>query len=354
MLKAGMLALVIAAAFLISVSSAAPPGIPQGDYIIRIYAQDLTTSEYLPNASVQVYTRATNSQDYTLVSARTRYDGMLITYLDKGSWRILADMDDPSTPGKDLVALNEINVTGDSNLTMAFQEAGSLSGDVRDEQNTTIDSADIHIDCVNSAYSPDELNDNPKVSNGAFFVKYVPTGACRVTFTAEGVSKTYDINLKKGEDGHLSVVLARGAFFQDPLIIGIAIVVLLLLASAVYYITRRPNEKPSPEPPAQTAQPLVEERFKPAETPAAPPTQPLAKTKKVLDVMKTLNPREREIVELLLENEGRMKQSKICARLLIPKTTLSRTVRSLEARNIVVLKATGKTNMVELTDWFKS
>jgi len=358
MMKAGALALLCAVALLMPFSAAAPPGIPQGDYIVRIYAQDLSTSEYLADAPVQVYSRQANSQPYTVVSAKTRPDGQFTIYLDKGGWRIVADMDDPATPGKDLVAANDMNVTGDSNLTMVFQEVGSISGDVRDEENRTIDSADIHLDCVNSAYSPDELNDNPKVSKGAFFIKYVPSGACRVTFSAGDVSKTFDINLRKGEHGQLNVVLKREPFLPEPYLFALAAIALLLFASAIYYVARRPEAKAPPEQPAQPWPPPAEEKpegLEPHAAPAPPPSvQPLSKTKKVLDVMKTLSPREREIVELLLENEGRMKQSRICARLLVPKTTLSRTVRSLEARNIVALKPTGKTNMIELTDWFKS
>jgi DNA-binding MarR family transcriptional regulator len=324
--------------FFASVSTAAPPAIPEGDYIISIYAQDLATSQYLVNKTVQVYSRQSDSQTYTMISERTRYDGSLTTYLDKGAWKVLADIDYSNTPGKDLVALNMLNISKDSNFTMVFQEVGSVYGDVLYTDGSTVRDGDVEIDCVSSAYAPDELNEekNLKIEGGAFIIKYIPIGACRLTVSNGISSKTVDIVLKQGELKNLSITLRKPSLFEDPFTLG-AILLIAMILTAVSYL-------------------IIRYRSKTEETPdkVSAPHEPLSKTKKVLDVMKTLNQKESAIVELLLENEGRMKQSKIYAKLLVPKTTLSRTIRGLEARNILRLKPMGKTNLIELTDWFKS
>jgi len=80
----------------------------------------------------------------------------------------------------------------------------------------------------------------------------------------------------------------------------------------------------------------------------------LKTTNKMRIVLNALNERERSIVELLLANEGRLKQAKIARELLMPKTSLTRAVQSLEKRNIVRTTPLGKHKIVELTDWFKT
>jgi uncharacterized membrane protein len=70
------------------------------------------------------------------------------------------------------------------------------------------------------------------------------------------------------------------------------------------------------------------------------------------DVINTLNEREKNIVELLIKNDGKAKQAHIVRELLLPKTSVSRALEALEKKNIIALKPYGKTNIVELSEWF--
>jgi len=71
------------------------------------------------------------------------------------------------------------------------------------------------------------------------------------------------------------------------------------------------------------------------------------------DVMTTLNKNERDIVMELLKSESKLTQRDIFTKTGIPKSTLSRTLKSLERKNIIEIKDIGFTNLVMLTEWFR-
>ena len=72
------------------------------------------------------------------------------------------------------------------------------------------------------------------------------------------------------------------------------------------------------------------------------------------DIMKTLNPREKNVVNFLLENKNHSSQNNIKNNLGIPKTTLIRLFQALEAKNIVSIERIGKMKKITLTSWFTS
>jgi len=70
------------------------------------------------------------------------------------------------------------------------------------------------------------------------------------------------------------------------------------------------------------------------------------------DVMNTLTETESKIVKVLTENK-RLTQKKILFLTGLPKSTLSRTLRSLQRKNIIEIKRVGISNVIYLKDWFK-
>jgi uncharacterized membrane protein len=71
-------------------------------------------------------------------------------------------------------------------------------------------------------------------------------------------------------------------------------------------------------------------------------------------VMETLTPRERAILKALIAAGGRMTQADLRYETGTPKSSLSGILLSLERRKLVVKKEWGRTNVIELSDWFLS
>ena len=69
-------------------------------------------------------------------------------------------------------------------------------------------------------------------------------------------------------------------------------------------------------------------------------------------IIKTLNDKEKIIVELLLRNKNEMTQAAIYKKIDYSKSTLSHVTDKLEQRNILKKIARGNVNRIRLTDWF--
>jgi uncharacterized membrane protein len=71
-------------------------------------------------------------------------------------------------------------------------------------------------------------------------------------------------------------------------------------------------------------------------------------------VMQTLTARERVVMTTLIEHGGRMTQADIRYETGTPKSSLTGILISLERRKLVSKKEWGRTNIIELSDWFLS
>jgi len=75
-------------------------------------------------------------------------------------------------------------------------------------------------------------------------------------------------------------------------------------------------------------------------------------SKRQEDLIKTLTEDERRIVVELFKSEKGLTQKKLRLITGIPKATLSRTLRKLEAKNFIEIRNLGGTNLISLTKWF--
>jgi uncharacterized membrane protein len=71
-------------------------------------------------------------------------------------------------------------------------------------------------------------------------------------------------------------------------------------------------------------------------------------------VMETLTARERAVISALIENGGKMNQADIRYETRIPKSSLTGILMSLERRKLIIKKEKGRTNAIELSEWFLS
>lgn len=71
-------------------------------------------------------------------------------------------------------------------------------------------------------------------------------------------------------------------------------------------------------------------------------------------VMQTLTAREQAVMTALIDHGGRMTQAEIRYETCTPKSSLTGILISLERRKLVTKKEWGRTNIIELSQWFLS
>lgn len=71
-------------------------------------------------------------------------------------------------------------------------------------------------------------------------------------------------------------------------------------------------------------------------------------------IMETLTAREKAVLTALIENGGKMNQADIRYETRIPKSSLTGILLSLERRKLIIKKEKGRTNAIELSEWFLS
>jgi|GEM_PF-3394550 hypothetical protein len=86
--------------------------------------------------------------------------------------------------------------------------------------------------------------------------------------------------------------------------------------------------------------------------PSKPNMSEITVSKEASSVMNMLNPRAKEILEFILQNDGKTTQAKIYHATGIPTTSLSRWVDTLERRGLIKTYKLGKLRKIELSESF--
>jgi len=85
-----------------------------------------------------------------------------------------------------------------------------------------------------------------------------------------------------------------------------------------------------------------------------PLTREIVVSSEMEAVVQTLTARERSVIYTLISHGGRMTQAEIRYETGTPKSSLTGILISLERRKLVIKKEWGRTNIIELSDWFLS
>ncbi|MFQ6120515.1 MAG: helix-turn-helix transcriptional regulator [Methanosarcinales archaeon] len=131
------------------------------------------------------------------------------------------------------------------------------------------------------------------------------------------------------------------------------IIFILLILFVILYIIRKTREK--------SLEKSIDRNPRATKIPEIPfkdkkeiDTNKIEVTSEMKKVMETLSDRERAIVDLLIKENGSLLQSKIRYETEIPKASLTGIIYSLERKKIIKKKKYGKTNKIELSEWFLS
>lgn len=253
-------------------------------------------------------------------------EGRISLNLNPGSWQIIARIDDFSTPGKDYISNKlEIHLGNSTTRDLFMLPVGSLRGNVYNELGERIVNAKVKVDCGRDYGDKNTVSDD----FGSFSLDYVPAGTCEVSALSDNKVGVSRINVTRGELKTIDIILGQevksGFDLTTPLI---ALSLVIIIVVIFFYFSK----KKKPE--------MIEKETK------------IELSERMRDIIQTLTEREKSIVNLLIENNGRLTQAEIRHFLRIPKATISRDVNSLKRKKIVETIKIGRNKDIRLTKWF--
>jgi uncharacterized membrane protein len=222
-------------------------------------------------------------------------------------------LDDSSTASVDYYFYGKFN-TADGSIS--FMPVGKISGSIYDSLNNLISKADINFEC-------------DKMSNIAFpkksdkygdFVSYIPTGKCVLSVADGSMVGKISFEVKKGESKDIDVFLEMG--INSGVGIYWVLFIVLIVVIVIYLLKFKKVKK-----------------------------KPKKKNRNLNSILKTLNDKEKNIVEYLLSNKNISTSSKIRYNLKIPKTSLSRILDKLEEKKILDIEREGNLKKVRISEW---
>ena len=269
-------------------------------------------------------------------------DGLSRYELKAGNWELEAVLDDQRTPEADYFVRTVFLIEPENfvtNLSVFTTPVGSLEGTVIDRANNRISGAALEFSCKSDQHSAYPIETN---QFGAFSADLVPEGKCRVSAAYEGKVGTEEVKVIRGELVDVTVNLDRSIISSrsNYWFIGSGVALLLIAIVGVFIWKRKPKPKTHAEP---SPQPIVEEKKEEKKEELNP---------RARDIMATLSENEVAIVKFLLGNNFESTQAKMRNALGIPKTTLARAFLSLEEKKVLTVEKIGKMKKVVLTDWF--
>jgi len=349
--------------------SASLPSLPQGQGPIAVTAV-LANGTAPAGMPVSITASGSANATYRLITGR---EGSLLLQLASGEYQLDSVLDDMATPGPDFASTAQLSVPAQGNLTLVFYPAGSVAASVL-EGGSPVPGADIRVSCPSDWFDYAAL-DGAKGArfddSGGFLFRALPIGTCVISASTQTSAGSSQVQVEQGKIANVQVSLSPKALvLPDIAQLAVAAVVaaaLLYLLFAGKKRTHAPEggqatgmqgQKAPRKMKASTraksghsTMPLSGAGSAKAKAPAASPRQALlfdANGEKARAVLSTLSEREAGIVRLLMASGGKSKRSTMQHKLLIPKTSLLRNLRSLERKNIVRLEPFGRNLVAEL------
>lgn len=224
-----------------------------------------------------------------------------------------------------------------SNILYLFPSA-TLSGMVKDNLDNVVGYADLKFECSNDVgYVFPEKTDK----FGSFSVEYAPAGQCKIYAYYKNAVGMQEITLERGALVDTEIKLDKSIVSEEkPTIFNFTFLIIIFVL--VFIIVLAVILKSS----------LKQYKRKQTKINVEADKSSNNVGKRAEDIIRTLNEKEKEIVEFIIENNNITVQSKIRHALKIPRTSLSRILASLEKKKIIECEKHGKAVKIKFTDWF--
>ena len=194
-----------------------------------------------------------------------------------------------------------------------------VKGVVIDSLDNLVGFAEIKLDCMEDSFSTDKF--------GTFSVSSVPEGECRVYAAYRNGVGFQTVDVKANQTVYIELKLDKTIVNIPQKISYVlpAVIIIILLLVVVLYLKFRKRKVEKAE---------------------------LKHPSRIQDILKTLKPKEKSIVEFLLQNNNSSSQARIRHSTGLARTSLARCLQDLESKNVVAVERLGKLVKVRLTDWF--
>lgn len=319
---------------------------------VFIAMQDVNSEEILQNVHVnyEVISNKEKSSSLQFVGE----ESFLELRLDPGTYRIILKIDDLDTEGYDYYASETFLIDEDFNTTVDVFPVGSARGTVKSKKGVLTSGVNLKFEC-SKQYGDDcqKTTDN----FGSFSGDYLPVGTCIITASNNFYVGSETILVEHGKTNTIEIVLDSplSPFFAVKTIMWLSIIAIIILLALLFYFIKNKkkifvNAKKTKDVIRKVSINTNPEENKKEDKEKI--KKSLKVSNRATDIIKTLNPREQEIVNFLLDCKQPCMQNKVIHNTGIPKTSIVRILEKLEGKNIITLQKIGKTKKIGLTSWF--
>lgn len=326
-----------------------PPDIEEGIFSLEIELKDSSTKSIISNAhaTIELQNLGTNDKRQTI-----RFIGEAGTfqeYLAPANYKVILKVDKLSTDGKDFYGETTVDLKSDKKETVLLLPAGSVRGEVL-KSRKIIQAAKVGFSCSGS-YG--DLSDVETNEFGVFEGEYLPIGNCRVSARSDNLVGNKSVQIEQGKLKELKINLSGEI---ETSTIQYVILVLIVLGAIGVFVYKHKTDKlhrVQKIPQRIIKKIIVREKIVERRQASGVRHQPeIEITSRMRDLMETLNEKETQIVNFLIENNGNATQAKIMHNTGIPKASLSRYIDRLEQKKIIETIDLGKVNKIKLSKWF--
>ncbi|VVB98810.1 Carboxypeptidase regulatory-like domain protein [uncultured archaeon] len=236
--------------------------------------------------------------------------------------------DDISTPAVDGAWSGEI--TGGGRVAIMLQPVSQVAGTVISESGQNPAGAQVELHCSSGTVHSANVS-----GTGAFSFGSVPSGECIISAGSRGEFAQQNVNLSHGSFSTVQLTLRKPRDYSYAILAALAVVIL----GAWLFFSRKKKE------PEAKKQPGAKRKLV-----ASSPQTPTARQK---DLLATLDTKEKGIVEYLMHHHpSSVKVPKMRRDLLMPKTSLTRTLQALERKQFLKIEKLGARQYVKLHEFF--
>jgi len=275
--------------------------------------------------------------------------------LEDTTWDFIISVDDEKTPSYDYFVKHHVEKGWNSNVqTIYLFPVGSVKVQVEDLNGDLISNAEVKIECLENRF----LKVNTKTDFfGMTSNQIVPVGNCSAFAFFNDAAGITSFNMIKGQAKKIIITLDKKVVSKYNTFMRNSTIALSIIAAAVVFALLLKKKTKSNENKNKSLNKDTKEVYsieiehdldnselyhkESVETPNVIPSR-------LSEVMKTLKPKEKAVVEYLIAHNFSQKQSKIRYDLEIPKTTFSRIIKSLESKHIIIVEKDKKPAKVKI------
>ena len=341
-LPLGALALLMLASAVAAQADPWPPAPPTSGSVYSFVVYD--GNKLLPTDSLldAQYTDTGGLTKRTVLAVGV--GGETTLYASRPLAHINFSFDDPATPAVDAVWSGQADGGYDNRTPLRLTPVGDLAGVVMGPDGKPAPGASVTLACADGFMHSTRTGDS-----GIFSFAQVPAGDCLAQATASGESVNLAVQVKAGQFNQVQLHIAP---LLSAWMMAAAIGILVVLAGA-WLLKQKPKNKKETESAELSKHPATKTKNLLGSALSSAPATPVTPTQRQKDLLATLTPAERSIVEFVLKQMPiAVRTSKVRRALLIPKTSFTRTILALERKGFLEMKKEGGRTFLRLSGFF--